>query len=289
MISFTAFDSTGELTNVHTENIQVGLCVSSIHPYKVALLPCSTVGGVSATVSNKQVASLSCPSGCSDGICSSHNLIWQAGENVGIHQVKTLIGTPLLGFVFTPVKQIRFCEFSGTGEDAKNQDMIGEFVVSSDGELLGVLEETKERYRFPVYYNRAATLHVWNLASSGFTKVSELEINRNRPTLYALGHVYSIVGFHSHDTVDVAVISTHTGASLWKYVKPMKYIEDCTSGYCFVNMQPEIKFLAVISKEWLSNVHTVCPPHMPFMVFTNFGDVTQGNLAVDGLSFRPSK
>jgi len=105
--------------------------------------------------------------------------------------------------------------------------MIGEFVVSSDGELLGVLEETNERYQFPVYYNKAATLHVWSLASSGLTKVSEVEIYQSHPTLYALGHIYSIVGFHSHDTVNVVVLSTHTGASLWKYVKPMKYTEDC--------------------------------------------------------------
>lgn len=284
VMSFTAFDSAGQLVHVHTEML-VGLCVSStIHPFKVALLPRSTITSFSTNVSTK----VSSPNGCSDGICSSHNLIWQAGENIGIHQVNT-VNTPCSGFVFTPVKQFTFCKFSGARENTKNQDMIGEFVVSSDGELLGVLEETNERYHFPVYYNRAATLHVWSLASSGLTKVSEVEINQSHPTLYALGQIYSIVGFHSHDTVNVAVLSTHTGASLWKYVKPIKYTEDCTSGYCFVNMQPEIKFLAVIREEWLSNIHTISPPHMPFLVFTNFGEAIRGNLAVDGLSFHPSE
>jgi len=111
MMSFTAFDSTGQLAHVHTEML-VGLCVSStIHPFKVALLPRSTISCFSTNDSSK-VSSLN---GCSGGVCSSHNLIWQAGENIGIHQVKT-VSTPRSGFVFTPVKQFTMCKFSGVRE-----------------------------------------------------------------------------------------------------------------------------------------------------------------------------
>ena len=61
-------------------------------------------------------------------------------------------------------------------------------------------------------------------------------------------------------------------------------------GFGYSSMHSTLEVLTVTKEEWLSNVHTVSHPFIPFMAFTNFAEAVQGNLAIDGLSFfRPSK
>ena len=117
-----------------------------------------------------------------------------------------------------------------------------------------------------------------------------MEITQGHPVvaLYALGHIYSIVGFHSHrdSAINVVVIATHTGETIWKYVKPVRYFEQ---GSCGIRYEPELQYLATIRDEWLSDIHTACPPLIPFMAYENLGEAMKGNLAVDGLSFSNTK
>jgi len=41
----------------------------------------------------------------------------------------------------------------------------------------------------------------------------------SQPALYALGHTYSIIGYHTRFTVNITVVATHTGETVWKYSK----------------------------------------------------------------------
>ena len=104
-------------------------------------------------------------------------------------------------------------------------------------------------------------------------------------------HTYSIIQLsnYSDTTVSIAVIATHTGETVWKCTKQVNSIKDRTPGCCMVYSRPEIHYLAVISEEWINDIHTVSPPLTPFIAFRHFAEAIKGNLAIDGLSFQPSK
>ena len=203
-----------------------------------------------------------------NNVCSSHNLIFQSGIYVDIHRLETVV-TPKACLAFNFDSHYSF-EF-GKGNS-------GEITVSSDGTLLGI-------------FDQRAILIFWSLTASGHTKVSEVKINQNYPVLRALGHTYSIIQLanYSDTTVSIAVIATHTGETVWKCTKQVNSVTDRTPGYCRVHSRPEIQYLAVLSEEWINDIHTVSPPLTPFIAFRQFAEAIKGNLAIDGLSFQPSK
>ena len=252
--NFIAFDQVGELALVHTEKVDFHV---PHYPYKIALVPC--------------------PSSClTTNICGSHNLILQAEQHVGIYQVET-VTIPCLALKFKP---LHFYEFEG--ENNKQFGFApGTMTVSSDEKLLGIL----------CHPNTSAVLHLWSLTSFNCTKVGTVETDHNGSTLRALGHTYSIIHSSGHDFIHdttVCVIATHTGETVWKFTKQVRSIIYHTPGYCMTRSQHEIEFLAVIKEDWLSNIHTVSPPLIPFIVFNNFAEAVQGNLVIDGLSFQSS-
>ena len=155
-------------------------------------------------------------------------------------------------------------------------------MISLDRKLFGVLQGT---------YNGSppTTLHLWSLTSSGCTKVGETEINQSRPVLYAVGHTYSIFGTYCREMVSITVVSTIRGETVWKCNTSVDDIKVYMPGFGYSSMHSTLEVLTVTKEEWLSNVHTVSPPFVPFMAFTNLAEAVQGNLAIDGLSFRPSK
>ena len=252
--NFIAFDQVGELALVHTEKVDFHV---PHYPYKIALVPC--------------------PSSClTTNICGSHNLILQAEQHVGIYQVET-VTIPCLALKFKP---LHFYEFEG--ENNKQFGFApGTITVSSDEKLLGIL----------CHPNTSAVLHLWSLTSFNCTKVGTVETDHNGSTLRALGHTYSIIHSSGHDFIHdttVCVIATHTGETVWKFTKQVRSIIYHTPGYCMTRSQHEIEFLAVIKEDWLSNIHTVSPPLISFIVFSNFAEAVQGNLVIDGLSFQSS-
>jgi len=85
------------------------------------------------------------------------------------------------------------------------------------------------------------------------------------------------------------VIATYTGETVWKFTKRVGSIIRHTPGYCVTRSQPEIEFLAVIKEDWLSNIHTVSLPLIPFIAFSNFAEAVKGNLVIDGLLFNLHK
>ena len=108
---------------------------------------------------------------------------------------------------------------------------FGEITVLSDGKRLGILQHA----------NTQPTLHIWDMMSSGCTKVSLMKINLSCPTklklscptLYTLGHTYSIIALqsplnnitHSRDSaIKTVLISTHTGETIWEYTKQIKNV-----------------------------------------------------------------
>ena len=259
--NFITFDQAGELALVHTEKV-------NFH------VPCYLY----------TVALLSCPNSClTSNICSSHKLIVQVDRNIGIYQVETIL-TPCLSLHFNP---LYFFEFEGESDDQQVGWHLntGTMMVSLDGKLLGIL-------RHP---NTSPILHLWSLTSFSCTKVGEVGIYQRltHPVLHALGHTYSIIHSLSHDVpeestaVNISVITTHTGETVWKCTKLARNITHHTPGYCVARCQPEIEFLAVVSDDWLSNIHTVSSPLMPFIAFSNFAEAVKGNVAIDGLSFQP--
>ena len=256
--SFIAFDPAGELAHVHTEKINLN---ASRHHHEVAL----------ASTPNSFLT---------NNVCSSHNLIFQSGINVDIHRLETVM-TPkaCLPFNFNSLYSFEFEK--GNDQKVGWHSNIGEITVSSDGKLLGIFQHVDKR----------AILHLWSLTASGCTKVSEVKINQDYPVLHALGHTYSIIQLsnYSDTTVSIGVIATHTGETVWKCTKQVNSIEDHTPGCCMVYSRPEIHYLAVISEEWINDIHTVSPPLTPFIAFRHFAEAIKGNLAIDGLSFQPSK
>ena len=251
--SFIAFDPAGELAHVHTEKISLN---TSHHPHKVVL----------ASSPNSFLT---------NNVCSSHNLIFQSGTNIDIHRLETVV-TPkaCLAFNFDSLYSFEFEK--GNDQQVGLHPNSGEITVSSDGTLLGI-------------FDQQAILHLWSLTASSCTKVSEVKINQNYPVLHALGHTYSIIQLSNDTTVSIAVIATHTGETVWKCTKQVNSIKDRTPGCCMVYSRPEIHYLAVISEEWINDIHTVSPPLTPFIAFRHFAEAIKGNLAIDGLSFQPSK
>ena len=252
--NFIAFDQAGELALVHTEKVDFHV---PHYPYKITLVPC--------------------PSSClTTNICGSHILILQAERHVGIYQVET-VTIPCLALKFKP---LYFFEFEG--ENNKQFGFApGIMTVSSDGKLLGILCHPKS----------SAVLHLWRLTSFNCTKVGKVETDHNGSTLRALGYTYSIIHSLGHDLIHdttVCVIETHTGETVWKFAKRVRSIIHHTPGYCVTHSQPEIEYLAVIKEDWLSNIHTVSPPLIPFIAFSNFTEAVKGNLVIDGLSFQSS-
>lgn len=248
-LDFIALDRTGRLTHLRTDKVDLP------HPH------------------HYNVTIVLCPSGCSasiDYVCTSHHLVLGVGHSIRFHRFET-VSAHCFRFNFTSAVQLSSCEFGRTGQPR----------VSSDGKLLGILQS---RYHGP------STLHVWHLVTSDCTKISEVEIHVHlqspfsRPALYALGHTYSIIGYHTRCTVNVTVVATHTGETVWKYSKSVISVADHSP---MRTMRPGFSFLAVIRDDWLSNVHTVSPPSVPFMVFKNNYEAVEGNLVINGLSFQP--
>lgn len=263
-LRFIALDSSGELIHIQTDKVSLR---ASIQPYKVALIPISS-GGQPRNV------------------CGSHHLILQAGQSLGIYQLET-VPSPNLQLDLTLITQSTFFEFK-PGDGLKfclsliSRDILGEFVISLDRKLHGVLQGT---------YNGSppTTLHLWSLTSSGCTKVGEVEINQSHPVLYAVRHTYSILGTYYREMVSITVVSTIRGETVWKCNTSVDDIKVYMPGFGYSSMHSTLEVLTVTKEEWLSNVHTVSPPFVPFMAITNFAEAVQGNLAIDGLSFRPSK
>ena len=180
-------------------------------------------------------------------------------------------------------------------DEQLDHSTVGEITVSSDGRLLGILQHANTR----------STLHIWNLTSSGFTKVDLIKINLSCPaklnlscpTLHALGHTYFIVALQSplnnlkytHDNaIKIVVLSTYTGETIWEYTKQIKNVTSYTIGYnttLSAAPQPEVECLAVIKEQWLSDIHTISSSTEPFMVFTNFAELRYGRQTIDGLCF----
>ena len=82
--------------------------------------------------------------------------------------------------------------------------------------------------------------------------------------------------------VNITVVSTIRGETVWKCNTS---VDDIMPGFGYSSMHSTLEVLTVTKEEWLSNVHTVSPPFVPFMAFTNFAEAVQENLAIDGLSF----
>ena len=240
---------------MHTEKINLS---ASHHPHEVVL----------ASTPNSFLT---------NNVCSSHNLIFQTGRNIDIHRLETVV-TPkaCLAFNFNSLYSVEFEK--GSDQQVGWHSNSGEITVSLDGTLLGIFDEQ-------------GILHLWSLTASGCTKVSEVKINQDYPVLRALGHTYSIIQLsnYSDTTVSIAVIATHTGETVWKCTKQVNSVTDHTPGCCIVHSRPEIHYLAVISEEWINDIHTVSPPLTPFIAFRQFAEAIKGNLAIDGLSFQPSK
>ena len=157
---------------------------------------------------------------------------------------------------------------------------MGEITVSSDGRLLGILQHA----------NTQSTLHIWNLTSSGFTKVDLIKINLScpaklnlsRPTLHALGHTYFIVALQSplnnlkytHDNaIKIVVLSTYTGETIWEYTMQIKNVTSYTTSNnttLLAAPQPEVECLAVIKEQWLSDIHTVSSSMWSSQTLHNF-------------------
>ena len=268
-LSFITLDSAGELACVHKETIDHH--ASCYYPYKADIL--------------------SCPNSCSSSnICSSHTLIFQAGGNIRIYQ----LGSSCFALDFHPI-----CSFELKRDNDEQLDhfAFGEITVSSDGRLLGILQHANTR----------PTLHVWDLTSSGCTKVGLMKINLSCPaklnlscpTLYALGHTYFILALQSpldnikytrDSAIKIVVISTYTGDTIWEYTKQIRNVSSYTIGKNTTLMgvpQPGVECLAVIKEQWLSDIHTVSSPTEPFMVFTNFAELHYGRRTIDGLCFNP--
>ena len=262
-LCFIAIDSSGELTHVQTEKISLR---ASIQPYKVALIPG--------------------PNGSQpQNICDSHHLILQAGQSLGIYQLRA-VPSPNLQLDLTPITQSTFFEFKA-GDGLKfylsfiSRDILaGEFVISFDRKLLGVLQRTYGG-------SPPTTLHLWSLTDC--TKVGEVEINQSYPVLHAVGHTYSILETCYREVLDIMVVSTHRGETVWKCSIANDYIDVYTPSLGYSLVHSTLEVLTVTKEEWLSDIHTVSPPFIPFMTFTNFAEAVQGNLAIDGLSFRPSE
>ena len=263
LLTFVAVDNTGKLVYVHSKNKDPH---DLSNRYQMTLAPCS----------NRYSP---------DNICGSHNIFLLLGQTVRIHHVETTC-TPQLEFDVTPLAIVSY-------ETQGNFNSSPKMFVSSDGRLLGICERAdrigSRVYRYgelpPTY-----TLHVWMVTSSSCAKVSEATIIRdyNIPffleyILCSMGHIYSIVGFQSVvdgvRTVSVVVVSTYSGETVWEYVRPVKTIE-CGSYTRWAEVE-----LAVTREEWLSNIHTVSPPLVPFITFVDCCD--QWHMAVDGLSFQP--
>ena len=263
-LCFIALDSSGELTHVQTEKVSLR---ASIQPYKVALIPGPNGGQPK-------------------NICDLHHLILQAGQSLGIYQLKT-VPSPNLQLDLIPITQSTFFEFKA-GDGLKfclsfiSRDILGEFVISFDRKLLGVLQGTYDG-------SPPATLHLWSLTSSDCTKVDEVEINQSHLVLHAVGHTYSILGTCYREVLNIMVVSTHRGETVWKCSSAIDNIEVYMPGFGYSLMHSTLEVLTVTKEEWLNDVHTASSPFIPFMTFTNFAEAVQGNLAIDGLSFRPSE
>ena len=260
ILTFIAVDHTGELVCVHSKNKDPH---DLFYGYWMTLTPCSN--GHST-----------------DNICGSHNIFLLLGQTVRIHHVETTC-TPQLEFNVTPLAHVSY--------ETQGIYITPKMFVSSDGKLLGICQRNWRGVGIPTTY----TLHVWRVTSSSCAKVSEATIIRGllpsllEDMLCSLGHTYSIVGFHSYvdgvRTVTVVVVSTYSGETVWEYVKPVKMI---WFGSYEQWGEVELEFLAVTKDEWLSNIHTVSPPLVPFITFVNRSrHCDQWNLAVDGLSFQP--
>ena len=204
-VNFITFDPTGELACVDKETVNHH---ASCYPYKVALLSCPN-------------------SSLTTNICSLHTLIFQAGGYIGIYQLET-VGSSCFALDFNPISSF---ELKGDNDEQLDHSAVGEITVSSDGRLLGILQHA----------NTQSTLHIWNLTSSGFTKVDLIKINLSCPaklnlscpTLHSLGHTYFIVALQSplnnlkytHDNaIKIVVLSTYTGETIWEYTKQIKNV-----------------------------------------------------------------
>ena len=125
------------------------------------------------------------------------------------------------------------------------------------------------------------------------------KLNLSCPTLYTLGHTYSIIALQSplnnitysrDSAIKTVVISTYTGETIWEYTKQIRNVSSYTIGRNMALMgvpQCEVECLAVIKEQWLSDTHTVSSPTEPFMVFTNFVEIRYGRRTIDGLCFNP--
>ena len=197
------------------------------------------------------------------GFCHSHRLLLQYGETVTVYKLVMQSGDD-------PTKSELITELQACGaqDDTKEKN----FCISADQELLGIAQKL--------------TLHVWNLVtySKQCTVPIDVQFSGNpaTPTVFALGHVYSIIGYDS----DFAVISTHTGEILWRYSNFMKEVSCQFSPFSPMSViQPEGVFLRTVREDWLSDIHVTCPPLEPFMLFNNVGEAAQGKLAIDGVAF----
>ena len=266
-LSFITFNSAGQLVCVHKETIDHPS--SYYYPYKTALL--------------------SCLSSCSNNICSSHTLIFQVGGNIGIYQLEA-IGSSYIALDFHPT-----CSFELKRDDDEQLDhfAIGGFFRWKTSWNTSACQHTT----YPPHLGHDVIwLHESWLDEDEFELSSKTKSELSDPVL---GHTYSIIALqsplnniaHSRDSaINIVVISTHTGETVWEYTKQIRNVSSYTIGKntALIGVpQREVECLAVVKKQWLSDIHTVSSPTEPFMIFTNFAEIRYGRRTIDDLCFNP--
>ena len=193
------------------------------------------------------------------GHCLSHRLLLQWANVISAHHLaidgrRTLTST-------TPE-----CEYTVPCDTkhielavVHNHGLNSEFVVSSDGQLIGMLFQSH--------------LIVWDVETAEEVSVAEIVLdkyNYEQMRLIALGHIYSLVGLEFSNVL--LVVANCTGEVVLKCISFAHKHRSMLSPY--------IDFLTAVRTDWLSDIACPCTRDRPAVTFWN-----KTNRSVEGIYF----